>query len=138
MLRRIAMVAVTATWFISALGADNSSRAHPIYRCATVHGMTFSDRPCGPGSELYEPDLSAVSVVEVVTPPATSSPATSPRPVGAAASAQGPSKAQTCERLEQSLRQIASKMRAGYRAKEGERLKERKRGLQEKRRSQRC
>lgn len=43
-----------------------------------------------------------------------------------------------CARLEQGLRDVRSKMRTGYGAKEGERLKQRQRQLNNRRRLEKC
>jgi hypothetical protein len=43
-----------------------------------------------------------------------------------------------CAKLEQRLRDVRSKMRGGYGAKEGERLKARQRQLNGQRRTQKC
>jgi hypothetical protein len=43
-----------------------------------------------------------------------------------------------CARLEQALRDVRNKMRAGYGAKQGERLKMRQRQLDQRRRLEKC
>jgi hypothetical protein len=43
-----------------------------------------------------------------------------------------------CRRIRESLGAVRDKMRAGYNAKQGERLKERERKLNESRRAKRC
>jgi hypothetical protein len=56
---------------------------------------------------------------------------------GSVAADQARHKAE-CERVTQSLRDIRSKMRAGYNAREGERLRERQDKLEQKRRAAGC
>ena len=109
----------------------------PIYRCETPAGTTFSDRPCGPASERYSPDLANVSVMTTVPAQPVAVKPTTPA-VRKASAAPRDTKAESCARIEQSLRKIASTQRAGYTAKQGERLKERKRELDERRRDLRC
>jgi hypothetical protein len=43
-----------------------------------------------------------------------------------------------CERIRNSLRDVAARMRAGYDVKQGERLRERKAKLEAQRRAQKC
>jgi hypothetical protein len=133
------MAWIAIVWLAGAGVAHAEPSTHSIYRCETPQGLVFSDRPCSSDSQVYEPDLSGVSVVATEVPKTTSSAAvikpphrrvSSDRPVAA--------KADQCQRLHDSLRKIASTMRSGYGAKEGERLKERKRDLEAKRRAQKC
>jgi hypothetical protein len=44
----------------------------------------------------------------------------------------------TCGKLDQSLREVRTKLRTGYGVKEGERLKARQRQLAERRRTEKC
>ena len=46
--------------------------------------------------------------------------------------------AAACERLRNALRDVAARMRAGYNAKQGEQLRERKTKLEQQRRAQKC
>ncbi|HEY5807922.1 MAG TPA: hypothetical protein VIT67_08130 [Povalibacter sp.] len=128
---------------VMSLGMSNAVTANepstrPIYRCESSQGAVFSDRPCGASSEVYEPDLAGVSVVDTVVPP--------PRPPAqrGASAARPPTqaavrpRADLCDSLERSIHKIVSTMRAGYNARQGERLRERKRELESKRRAQKC
>ena len=132
------MAGLAAVWFVG-LGSAQAESTHSIYRCETAQGLVFSDRPCSTESQLYEPDLSGVSVVTTEVPKSTSSAAALKLPRKRAPS-DSPvvAKADQCQRLNDSLRKVASTMRSGYGAKEGERLKERKRDLEAKRRAQKC
>lgn len=122
-----------------ASGAD-ADRSRAIYRCEEAGVATFSDRPCGATIQTYA-DPGRLSVLESVVPTARpDAPVAKPRPPSADPS--GPtdrdSKARNCEKLRQSLREVAARMRAGYTAKEGERLRTRKQTLEGKRRAQQC
>jgi hypothetical protein len=118
-----------------------NGRADTIYRCEQDGALTFSDRPCGTDAQTYEPDVSRVSEYK-------------PVPTKAAAHAQRRTETHTrsepsitetqakhaaeCRRIHDSLGAVRDKMRAGYNAKQGERLKERARKLNESRREKRC
>jgi hypothetical protein len=122
-------------------------KARTLYRCQVAGVTTFSDRPCGataqeralaqayvlhPGSvNISDPPVAAP--VQAVKPP---NERTKP-----AADSDPPSRqrhAEACRRIQVSLRDIRSKMRAGYSAKQGERLQTRQRTLDEKYRTERC
>lgn len=112
-----------------------------VYRC-TIEGVTvFADRPCEPQAAPYAPDTSRVSTY---TPP-PASPAAKAAPskphrsrARAAVDKDQARRAATCERLRASLKDIAARMRAGYDARQGERLRERKARLEAQRRAQKC
>ena|SRR6188768_971613 len=135
---RCSIVCFAMVSFASTNSALAEPSAHSIYRCETQAGLVFSDRPCGDQSQLYEPDLSGVSVVQ--TEPSKPSGSTQlPKMVRPrVAKAPAVSKAEQCQKLNDSLHKIASTMRSGYGAKQGERLKERKRELETRRRAQKC
>jgi hypothetical protein len=118
------------------------TRAGTIYRCELDGAVTFSDRPCGSDAKKYEPDASRVSEFKPV--PArfassvhTKSPPRQRRTEPGIAAAQA-KHAEECRRIHDSLRAIRAKMRAGYTAKEGERLKERQQKLNVSRRMKHC
>lgn len=131
---------------VEAAESSAARSTRQIYRCEVAGVATFSDRPCGTGANPYDLELSRISILEAV--PASSRPgkATPDRPSAprravipkrsdvAAKAAQ----AEACRRLQQSLRKIASRMRAGYTAKAGERLQTQRRELEAKRRARRC
>jgi hypothetical protein len=138
------------------LGFAHVSGAQPaIYRCTSESGLVFSDRPCAAGADAHEIDDSRVTVYKA--PPEASggsgtaskrtarSQAPARSKVGRSKAARGadPAKHQAqhqarCAKLEQGLRDVRTKMRTGYGAKEGERLKARQRKLNEQRRTQKC
>ncbi|HEY0683561.1 MAG TPA: DUF4124 domain-containing protein [Steroidobacter sp.] len=134
-----------ATPFLSLLliGATAPHAQTVIYRCEGEDGVVFSDRGCEAGADPHEIDDSRVTVY-------------TPAPVDERASAASPSKRPKagrtkpskaadpgqqrlkCVRLDQGLRDVRIKMRSGYGVQEGERLKERRRQLEEQRRAQKC
>jgi hypothetical protein len=112
-----------------------------VYRC-TVHDVTvFSDRPCEPDAKPYEADASRVSTYSPPPMKPSTSPAAPPARRPAARVSPGTDQvrhAAACERLRNGLKDIAARMRAGYNAKQGEQLRERKARLEAQRRAQKC
>jgi hypothetical protein len=124
--------------FVHATGAQPA-----IYRCDGAGGVVYTDRPCESGANPHEVDDSRVSVYtpSPVTPRASAStPTKQPKSKRAKTGrAVDPAEQQAkCAKLKEGLRDVRSKMRSGYGAKEGERLKERQRQLNERRRAQKC
>ena len=137
----VAIVGV-AIWCVMVCPYAAAATASTIYRCIDEDIVTYSDRPCASNASEYEPDEARISILEVA-PPSTTTTAVRPKPKRAAADsvsiAAGQAKhAEHCGKLERSLRDIRSKMRAGYDAKEGERLRERRRKLSAQHRELRC
>ncbi len=128
------------TWFglpfilLSALAHADTT----IYRCETPAGLVFSDRPCAPEAQIYEPDLSGISVMESQVPKPTPVVKSVASPQVRVASGPAAPKIDACLKLNEALRKIASTLRSGYSAKQGERLNERKRELEAQRRAQKC
>jgi hypothetical protein len=112
-----------------------------VYRCVVEEVVTFSDRPCDAEAKHYAPESEWVSTVEVAKPfsPSTRAPERKVQRVqsGSIAAAQAKHK-EECARIEESLREVRSKLRAGYDVKQGERLKDRDRKLKADLRSKRC
>lgn len=114
-----------------------------IYRCEHGGVMTFSDQPCGAQAQTYEADTSRVSIYEGRPAARTESrpqpkkraPSASRR--GSIADDQAKHKAD-CAKLADASREVRDKMRSGYNAKEGERLKARQAKLAERARRERC
>jgi len=118
-----------------------------VFRCEVSGVLTFSDRPCGPDAQVHEPDNTRVSTF--VAPPLADPPTKLSR-VSAKAARRDDAKQtesiaalqakhkERCVRIERSLRDIRSKMRAGYDAKQGERMKDRQRKLNQERRDEKC
>lgn len=121
------------------------ARAEPvpatIYRCEIGGTITFSDRPCDAGAQRYEPDISRLSTYtppRVSTVPPAARVAERPARKGGSIAAAQAKHAAECARLRANLKELRSKMRAGYRAKEGERLRQRQSTLQARLRAARC
>ena len=135
---RVAMLVLGALLLTQPAGAQTA-----IYRCAGETGTVYSDRPCAQNAHPHEIDASRVTVYTPAptdkkpTTTASAKPAKAKPPKRARLA--DPAKHQlTCAKLEQSLRDVRTKMRTGYRAKEGERLKARQRQLNERRRLEKC
>jgi hypothetical protein len=112
-----------------------------VFRCVVNDVVTFYDRPCGDDAKTYEPDDARFSTVTAApaSKPAASPRAAKPKRIKSGSIAADQMKhADTCARIDRSLRDIRSKMRAGYDAKQGERLNERQRKLNQQRRDERC
>ena len=116
-----------------------------IFRCEVNGAFIYADRPCGANPEQYVPDAERVSVYQPVEPATPSRAVRSARPTRPAASrsretiaaAQARQEAE-CERVLGGLRDLRARMRSGYRAAEGERLKARLARLETRRRSLHC
>ena len=134
----LACLALSSIALCIALPTLADTRA--IYRCEVNGVPVFSDRPCAPAAVEVELDPTAMNSYE--PPPASAArPTKKSREVSRRAEdpvATLQKRKETCERLGQRLRDIRSKMRAGYKASEGEKLKERQRRLSSQFRSARC
>lgn len=135
--------------FIFVLGAGLLIRPQPteaqraIYRCAGEDGVVFTDRPCQAGADPHEIDDSRITVYTPAPADVRASTASPAKPAKTRAARSGraadPDQHQAkCARLDQGLRDVRTKMRTGYGAREGERLKARQRQLNEQRRAQKC
>lgn len=122
----------------------HASDAQPaIYRCAGDDGVVFTDRPCDGGADPHEIDDSRVTVYTPAPGAERASTAAPSKPPKATRAKPGraadPDRHRTkCARLDQGLRDVRTKMRSGYGAKEGERLKARQRQLNQQRRTEKC
>jgi hypothetical protein len=133
-----------ATLFLGSLLLTHSVEAQTtIYRCTGEAGTVYSDQRCAADGAAHEIDDSRVTVY---TPASTDkrpsmTAAAKPKKAKAPKRAQLPDPAEhrlTCAKLEQSLRDVRNKMRAGYGVKQGERLKLRQRQLDQRRRLEKC
>ena len=113
-----------------------------VYRCTVGGVTTYSDRPCAPDAAPYQPDTSRVSTYDPPPVSKTTVPAQTARrsPATQRGSRQQDQvrHAAACERIHNGLRDVAARMRAGYSAKQGEQLRERKAKLEQQRRAQKC
>lgn len=120
--------------------------AETIYRCESAGGLVFSDRPCAANAEIHKAGDGRVTLYDA--PPISERASEPPRkPAKTARSAQKSAAAHakhlakhqaTCARLNQSLREVQTRLRTGYGVKDGERLKTRQRQLAERRRTEKC
>jgi hypothetical protein len=113
-----------------------------IYRCVINDQAVFADKPCSeaPSVEVLLKSSSTYRGSESATPqgskrPLPSRPAPKPDRAAEAAAQQHDER---CRSFARQLAQIESTMRAGYNAKQGEKLRDRQRSLQEKRVAERC
>jgi hypothetical protein len=113
-----------------------------VYRCTVGGVTTYSDRPCAPEAVPYQPDTSRVSTYDPPPAAPATAPAEPPRKSPArrrdTSGADQVRHAAACERIRNSLRAVAERMRAGYDVKQGQRLRERKAKLEQQRRAQKC
>jgi hypothetical protein len=125
----------------SASASAGEGETRSIFRCTVGDTTVFSDRPCDANTEPYRSESSVNTYtplpIEPRSPPPTSK---RPRvdPQVARRAADQAKLAETCRRIERSLEDVRSRMRAGYTAKEGERLRERQAKLREQHRAARC
>lgn len=118
-----------------------ATNSRAIYRCEAGGVLTFSDRPCKTGDEQYELDSKALNTFEAppVSPTsqrAAKRPQRSKKPSGPAIDPA--ERREKCERLTQSLKDVRARQRSGYKAREGERLKDRETKLKSQLRESRC
>jgi hypothetical protein len=121
---------------------DTVAAAATIYRCKSADGLVFSDRPCGADAAVHETAGSPVTVYDALpiskrASAPQSKVKTAARSAGKGATAAARHQA-TCARLDQSLRELRTRLRTGYGVKEGERLKARQHQLAERRRTEKC
>jgi hypothetical protein len=115
--------------------------AETIYRCEGPNGLVFSDRPCAADAAVHAADGAHVTFYDA---PPISERASEPRSKASTGKSARKSSAtdanhkKACARLDQSLREVRTKLRTGYGVKEGERLKARQRQLAARRRLENC
>jgi Domain of unknown function (DUF4124) len=131
-------VAFAMTASPAACATEPAARA--IYKCEIEGVTTFSDRPCGDGVEPHQVGPTATNTYEAPAVAASSrpKPKTHARKRAPREDRSEAKRAESCARHARSLKEIRSRMRAGYSAKEGERLRRRQDQLRESQRVQRC
>jgi hypothetical protein len=135
---RIAVLILGSLLLTHLSGAETT-----IYRCTIADATVYSDRPCALNADPHEIDDSRVTVytpapVEKGVPPATPAKPEKARRIKAKRLPDPAKHAATCAKLELGLRDVRTKMRTGYGVAEGERLKERRRQLDDRRRTEKC
>jgi hypothetical protein len=125
-----------------ASAAKEPNSAPHIFRCEVQGSFVFSDRPCAtaPSTEVvlgsinsYHDAPSGASREQTKTK-VPHQPAKEPEAI----TAEAQRAKQRCQRLADQLVNIESTLRSGYSAKQGERLRERQRQLEQRRRTERC
>lgn len=105
-----------------------------IYRCEIDGVPTFSDHQCAPGSQAVQATpINTAEAVALKTPRATPK-LEPPR----AEPVKNTKHAEICAKLALSLKETRSRMRAGYSAKEGEKLRARQDNLRNRQKIARC
>lgn len=118
-----------------------SSAQATIYRCSVDGVPTFSDRQCGPESQPIRtttPNVTEAPAAAAPDPPQPKSERSERRKGPTSRSSAQDKRAEACAKLALSLKELRSKLRAGYSAKEGERLRARQDSLRERQKIARC
>jgi Domain of unknown function (DUF4124) len=127
-----------AAWSVAA------SSASAIYRCEAEGVITFSDRPCDTSARQYEPDASRISTYDAPDVQASAAHRKQKKPRKPQGPARGSGvnsrakRAAACDKIRNALKDIRARMRAGYSAREGERLREREQTLRARSRTDKC
>jgi Domain of unknown function (DUF4124) len=111
-----------------------------IYRC-TLNGVTtFSDRPCDAAAEIHPVDTASMNTFEAPRVPAEKrTPLKRKAPRKPVVTRPDPAKQkETCDRLTRSLKNVRSTMRSGFKASEGEQLRNREDKLKAELRFAKC
>jgi hypothetical protein len=127
----------------STRGAESPGGDRPIYRCSEAGVATYSDRPCGASTDVYSWSTPAPAETVSVAPATVSKryeakPTRARRERGVRATSRAEVRPNECQRLTAELRQLKSRMRAGYGVVEGERLRDRQRSVGARHRELRC
>jgi hypothetical protein len=144
--RRVPLEAFAAIVLAVVLGCSDPSLAAPalVYQCQHEGVRIFSDRPCGADARRQRVQFDAATTDAVVAPRATTAKqrarAPPSRAAGTRPSAMTParSKAAQCHELQDDIDAIDTRMRLGYRGKEGEKLYARRQVATERYRALRC
>ncbi len=143
-------VLLTAVAVLAFAGTEEATMTGPeidreqgqlIYQCTDGGQVVLSDRPCGPeaGSRWISPaDINVHEAPSVSRRRSHGLRQSRVTPATADRAPAGKEEKATCERIAVELERMQSRMRAGYRAREGERLRERQRRLKERRYSLGC
>jgi len=140
--------ALLAAMLVSSIWTPRAAySAGNIYRCEVGGQIVFSDRPCPESVVSTQVVIAPSSTYSGVkaTPPKTarsvrertSNANTTPKAQDSIAAEQLRAK-QRCQRMVDRLQVIESKLRAGYKAAQGEKLRDRQRQLQQQHHAERC
>lgn len=122
--------------FLAIAQLPHAAAQTTIYRCSVDGVLTFTDRQCGPESQTVKTMMANVAEAPRAVAPDPPKPQ-SERPERRKEPSQD-KRAEACAKLALSLRELRSKMRSGYGAKEGERLRARQESLRERQKIARC
>jgi hypothetical protein len=144
--RRIPIEALIAVALALVLGCSGPSLAAPalVYQCERDGVRVFSDRPCGTDARPQPVQVDQSATHAVATPPASkakqaarASPAhAAPAPTAATTGAR--SKAAQCHGIQDDIDALDTRMRLGYRGKQGVKLQARRDAATERYRALRC
>ncbi|MEZ5459261.1 MAG: hypothetical protein R3E65_08115 [Steroidobacteraceae bacterium] len=144
---RIPLEAIAAVALALVLGCSDSALAASVivYQCSRDGVRAFSDRPCGMDAQPQRVESAPSATVAAVEPPGTTAtPAARQRATRHAAPAAKPNSttprgtAAQCHGLKNDIDAIDTRMRLGYRGKEGTRLQARRDTAVERYRALRC
>jgi hypothetical protein len=138
---KVAALGTVLLCILSVAGAQAEKHARPIYRCQIDGITTFSDRACGDAIEVYklEFDNAAQPLTKADTRPAAASSTSAPsRKAAPPKEVPKARAADNCGRITETIENIESRLRAGYRAREGEQLNARLAQAKERRKAQKC
>jgi hypothetical protein len=137
----VAAIATALASVVQTAACFAADRATTIYRCEVDGVKTFSDRACGVDAKVAILDVTATNTYEAasaIEARGTPKPKRAKSTAQKDASSERRSHEEACKRLSESLQQLRSKMRSGYTAKEGERLRTSQDKLRERQRALRC
>ena len=134
---------IGAALLFQCFGAGGAERTPVnVYVCHRQGARIFADRPCSPDRPAEQMAIGPVNEYTSVALPAGSQTTTAPprkKTLDADTAAEDHQrKIKACQKLSDALERVHSKQRAGYRVKEGERLRVRETQLSQTMRRERC
>lgn len=126
-------------WGLLVMVLASASPLHaqtPIYRCTVDGVVTFTDRACNEGAVPVTLDTSRVSTFAPVPAGKVETPKAQRRRTARAEPIDKPE--DRCVSIRSALRKVDEQLRAGYSAKQGVRLEQRKRDLRARAREMKC
>jgi hypothetical protein len=131
-------LAAAILWMGTVQAADHSSI--PIYRCTQNGTTVYSDIACAGLADAAKIDVRVANGYTPAATPVERKAAVRSSKVAVRDNSANLAEAQRkqCQSMKRSLDQIHSKMRSGYRVREGERLRDRESQLDERLRQERC
>lgn len=144
--RRIPIEALIAVALALVLGCSDPSLAAPalVYQCERDGVRVYSDRPCGADARPQRVHFNHVETIAVANSPVSKAKQTSRTPPSPAAATPRPattaarSKATQCHRIQDDIDAVDTRMRLGYRGKEGVKLQARRDAATGRYRALRC